>query len=100
MLNDGRVKEFDSGHTLMQDKNGLFYKAVHQLPANEIAALKRLAKDKHENKPYIAPPQSPGGDVGAITPQGGGNFLPSFHSNRMSGVLNNLAGNRFSTNRF
>ena len=95
------MKEFDSAHTLLQDKNGLFYNAAHQLPANELAILKRLAQDKHENKPYEAPVHSLGGlEIGAINTHNPSNFLPSFHSNRLTGVLTNLTGNRFSTNRF
>ena len=100
MLHEGKVKEFDSA-TLLQNKNGFLYNAAHQLPANELAMLKRLAQDKHDNKPYMAPAHALGGvEVGAINTHNTAKFLPSFHSNRLSGVLTNLTGNRFSTNRF
>ena len=101
MLHEGKVKEFDSAHSLLQNKNSLLSNVAHQLPANELAMLKRLAQDKHNNKPYVAPAHALGGvEVGAINTHNPTKFLPSFQSNRLSGVLTNLTGNRFSTNRF
>ncbi len=102
VLRDGKVKEFDAAHLLLQDGSGFFHTAAHQLPLNELEVLKRLALDKHENKPYEAPAHSLGGihmgPIGAHNPTT--KFLPTFHSNRLSGVLTNLTGNRYSTNRF
>ena len=101
VIADGRVKEIDPAHSLLQDETGLLTKQLCLLTESEQTRLTELAQDKYNNKPYVPPAQCLGGEVplskGGPNPK---NFLPSFQTNRISSVLSNFSGSRFSTNRF
>lgn len=98
------MREFDSAHMLLQNKNGYVYQLWQAMDMVEQEQLGKLAQEKFEDKPYQAPPQSLGGmmapSAALITAHNARNFLPSFQTNRISGVLSHFTGNRFSTNRF
>ena len=101
ILEEGKLKEIDPAHVLLSKENNHLDKYVKHLSENELLELKSRAKAKFEDKPYIAPPQSLGGDVGVpLSSRGQNKFLPSFHNNRLSGALSGITANRFSTNRF
>ena len=110
MLHDGKIREFDPPHVLLENPKSLFSKMVHSLPEPQAALFKRIARDKHEHAPYKAPPQSLGGD-GLMMPQyggggggGGGNknkaFLPSFQNSRLNSVLHNFSSTNFVLNKY
>lgn len=79
---------------------------VYELGTAQASHLHQLALDKHENRPYVAPHIDPA-DFPEFMPPGNGDFrspnnlnvLPTFHSSRLAGVLNQLPTNKFSTDR-
>ncbi|KAL8559581.1 hypothetical protein ACOMHN_018744 [Nucella lapillus] len=102
---DGKIQEVEAPHLLLQNPSSKFYRLVEDLGLTELSRLRHVARDKYHNKPYVAPPidpqdfennQPPRGDL-----RGPGDLqaLPTFHSARLVGVLNQLPTNKFSTNR-
>ena len=95
----------ESPHILLQNKNSKFYQFVDDLGPFEMERLKQLARDKFENKPYVAPVINPEDFEGNAPPRtevrspNNLNVLPTFHSSRLVGVFNQLPTNKFSTNR-
>ncbi|XP_076446071.1 ATP-binding cassette sub-family C member 4-like isoform X2 [Babylonia areolata] len=102
---DGKIQEVEAPHLLLQNPSSKFHRLVEELGLTEVSRLRHVAREKYENKPYVAPPidpedfennQPPRGDL-----RGPGDLgtLPTFHSARLVGVLNQLPTNKFSTNR-
>jgi hypothetical protein len=102
---DGRVQEVDPAFTLLQNTDSRFCQQVAALGEAEDVRLRQIAKDKFDNKPYVAPLINPADfedDPGSRSePRYPSNMaaLPTFHSSRLVGVLSQLPTNRFSTNR-
>lgn len=105
MIADGKIHEVESPHLLLQNPASRFYRLVEELGLTEVSRLRHVAKEKYENKPYVAPPINPEDFENSIPPRGDLrgpseiNALPTFHSCRLVGVLNQLPTNKFSTNR-
>lgn len=105
MISDGKIQEVEAPHLLLQNANSKFAKLVEELGLTELSRLRHIARDKYENKPYVAPPIDPEDFEDNLPPRGDlrgpGEMqgLPTFHSARLVGVLNQLPTNKFSTNR-
>ncbi|XP_025086729.1 multidrug resistance-associated protein 4-like [Pomacea canaliculata] len=105
VIADGKIHEVESPHLLLQNPASRFYRLVEELGLTEVSRLRHVAKEKYENKPYVAPPINPEDFENSIPPRGDLrgpseiNALPTFHSCRLVGVLNQLPTNKFSTNR-
>ncbi|XP_070197217.1 ATP-binding cassette sub-family C member 4-like isoform X2 [Littorina saxatilis] len=105
VVSDGKLHEVDAPHLLLQNKSSKFHRLVEELTLTEISRLRHVAKEKYENKPYIAPHINPEDFENSLPPRGDlrgpGDLqgLPTFHSARLVGVLNQLPTNKFSTNR-
>ncbi|XP_064609723.1 ATP-binding cassette sub-family C member 4-like [Liolophura sinensis] len=105
VVSGGRVQECDPPHVLFQDKTSFFYKMCEELGEAELNRLQCVAQEKYENKPYVSPPINPSDleDPTQVSPSSASpinlNVLPSFHSSRLVGVLNQLPTNKFSTER-
>lgn len=105
VVSGGRVQECDPPHLLLQDTTSFFYKMCEELGKEELKRLKCVAQEKFENKPYVSPPINPLdlGDPAQMSASSASpinlNVLPSFHSSRLVGVLNQLPTNKFSTER-
>ena len=102
VLHDGKIREFDPPHVLLENTKSLFRKMVTSLPEAQAAIFKRIARDKHENKPYKAPPQSLAGEGLTMTYGASKNkaFLPSFQNNRIHSVLHNFHSNHVVLNKY
>ncbi|XP_067664014.1 ATP-binding cassette sub-family C member 4-like isoform X1 [Haliotis asinina] len=105
VISEGKIQEVESPHILLQNRNSKFFRLTDELGMFELHRLKKLAQDKYENKPYIAPNINPEDfEEGAssrnqLRHPNNLNVLPTFHSSRLVGVLNQLPTNKFSTNR-
>ena len=105
VISDGKIQEVEAPHLLLQNPSSKFYHLVEELGLTEVSRLRHVAKDKYENKPYVAPPINPEDFENNRPPRGDlrgpGNLqaLPTFHSARLVGVLSQLPTNKFSTNR-
>ncbi|CAG5119512.1 unnamed protein product, partial [Candidula unifasciata] len=106
IISDGKIAEVDTPYALLQNANSKLNSLVSELGAAQANHLHQLALDKHEKRPYVAPHIDPA-DFPEFTPPGNGDFrspnnlnvLPTFHSSRLAGVLNQLPTNKFSTDR-
>ncbi|GFR63227.1 multidrug resistance protein ABC transporter family [Elysia marginata] len=103
VFHEGRIAEVDTPHYLLQNISSRLSAMVAELGSAQADHLRQLALDKHENRPYVAPPMDPM-DLQELTAStdirpGRLNVLPTFHSSRLAGVLNQLPTNKFSTDR-
>lgn len=106
IVSDGKINEVDTPHYLLQNASSKLTSIVSELGSAQTKYLQQIALEKHENRPYMAPPIDPddfqefpraaGGDLKAPNNL---NVLPTFHSSRLAGVLNQLPTNKFSTDR-
>ncbi|RUS89175.1 hypothetical protein EGW08_003054 [Elysia chlorotica] len=103
IFHEGRIAEVDTPHYLLQNISSRLSAMVAELGSAQSEHLRQLALDKHENRPYVAPLMDPA-DLQELTSSteirpGRLNVLPTFHSSRLAGVLNQLPTNKFSTDR-
>lgn len=103
IFHEGRIAEVDTPYYLLQNISSRLSAMVAELGSAQAEHLRQLALDKHENRPYVAPPMDPD-DIQELAASrdsrpGKLNVLPTFHSSRLAGVLNQLPTNKFSTDR-
>lgn len=105
-MTDGKISEVDTPHVLLQNGSSKLSILISELGTAQESHLRQLALDKHENRPYVAPHMDPADFPEFFPPAGGDlrapnnlNVLPTFHSSRLAGVLNQLPTNKFSTDR-
>ncbi|GFN82065.1 ABC transporter c family member 5 [Plakobranchus ocellatus] len=102
ILNEGRITEVDTPYYLLQNISSRLSAMVTELGSAQAEHLRQLALEKHENRPYVAPPMDPA-DLQELASAelrpGRLSVLPTFHSSRLAGVLNQLPTNKFSTDR-
>ncbi|CAL1530874.1 unnamed protein product [Lymnaea stagnalis] len=106
IFSEGKIAEVDTPYYLLQNPASKLSCLVSELGSTQAANLQQLALNKHENRPYVAPHIDPEDFQDFAPPLGGDlkapnnlNVLPTFHSSRLAGVLNQLPTNKFSTDR-
>ncbi|KAI8798989.1 multidrug resistance-associated protein 4 [Biomphalaria glabrata] len=106
IFSEGKIAEVDTPYYLLQNPSSRLSCLVAELGSAQAENLRQLALNKHENRPYVAPHIDPEDFQDFAPPLGGDmkapnnlNVLPTFHSSRLAGVLNQLPTNKFSTDR-
>ena len=64
IIDDGKIKEFDPAHILLQNSESILSKMCDTLDEQEREVVKCLAIDKHEKDPYVEPLRAPSIELG------------------------------------
>lgn len=107
VLDNGRIKEFDPPHLLLQNEKSVLNQLVKQRGTLEANLLREIARHKYENRPYVPPFSADGGETeGLGVPSGGGGgvksagyYIPSFQSLRLTAAFNHLTSHK-EANKF
>ncbi|XP_067949778.1 ATP-binding cassette sub-family C member 4-like [Watersipora subatra] len=94
VMDNGKIKELDPPHVLLQNEKGIFYNLVKQRGNQESALLREIARHKYENKPYVAPAMKEAEMASAVPARNPGYYIPAFQSSRLTAAFNHLLPNK------
>ncbi|KAF6037996.1 ABCC4 [Bugula neritina] len=94
VMDNGKIKELDPPHLLLQNEKGIFFNLVKQRGTQEAMLLREIARHKYENKPYVAPTMKEAEMMQTAPARNPGYYIPAFQSSRLTAAFNHLLPNK------